>query len=153
MSTLEEAIVLAAKAHAGAKDKAGAPYILHPLRVMLRLHDDVERMVAVLHDVVEDTDWTLEGLLEAGFSETVVRAVERLTRRPEEPYDAFIRRAAEDPLSLRVKVADLEDNLDLTRLTRPTRRNQERLAKYREALRYLKGVEGQGNVPGNPHSP
>lgn len=84
MSTLERAIVIASLAHAKQADKAGAPYILHPLRVMLSVRGEEERIAAVLHDVVEDTPWTLEALREQGFSDAVVSAVDALTRRPSE---------------------------------------------------------------------
>lgn len=133
MSTLEEAIILAAKAHQGALDKAGAPYILHPLRVMLRMRTQTERIVAVLHDVLEDTDWTAQKLREAGFSEEILAALAYLTRNQGEPYDAFIRRAGSLPMARRVKLADLEDNLDPGRITRPNARDRERLAKYEQA--------------------
>ena len=119
MATLERAIAIAAEAHAGQRDKAGAPYILHPLRVMLRLGDPVDRIVAVLHDVVEDAPaWPLERLRAEGFSEEVLEAVERLTKRPGEDYEESIERAGAHPIARRVKVADLEDNMDLARLER-----------------------------------
>ncbi len=92
MSDLERAIHIAIEAHKGQKDKAGAPYILHPLRVMLRLDSDVEMMAAVLHDVVEDSRWTLKGLQEEGFPAQVIETVDYLTRRKQESYDQFIDR-------------------------------------------------------------
>lgn len=84
MANLEKAIEIAAKAHAGQLDKGGEPYILHPLRVMLRMNDNLERMAAVLHDVVEDSDITLEKLSEEGFSAEVIEAVAALTKLPGE---------------------------------------------------------------------
>lgn len=81
MSTLERAIEIAAAAHAGVPDKAGNPYILHPLRVMMRVSSPAERVVAVLHDVVEDTSWTLQALAAEGFAPDVVAAVDALTKR------------------------------------------------------------------------
>jgi len=137
VSTLEHAIALAARAHAGQVDKAGAPYILHPLRMALRLTDPEERIVAVLHDVVEDSDWTLAALRGEGFSEAVVAAVDAVTRRPHESYDEFVRRAAAHPIARRVKRADLEDNLDLSRIARPTPKDYARLDRYRRALTLL----------------
>lgn len=137
MSTLEHAIALAARAHAGQVDKAGEPYILHPLRMALRLTDPEDRIVAVLHDVVEDTDWTLAALRDEGFSEAVVTAVDAVTRRPDESYDDFVRRAALHPIGRRVKRADLEDNLDLSRIPHPTARDHARLERYRRALTLL----------------
>jgi (p)ppGpp synthase/HD superfamily hydrolase len=100
VTTLEHAISLAAKAHEGQTDKAGAAYILHPLRVMLSLNTLDERITGVLHDVVEDCDgWSLDRLRAEGFSEAVVEAVDSVTRRPSEDYEAFVRRVAADPHS------------------------------------------------------
>ena len=94
MSTLERAIRIAAEAHAGQTDKAGAPYILHPLRVMMSVEGDDARIAAVLHDLVEDTPWTFEDLRTEGFSDAVIAALESLTRREGEVYLDFCRRAA-----------------------------------------------------------
>ncbi len=137
---LENAIALAAKAHEGQVDKAGAPYILHPLRMMLRLSAPEERMAAVLHDVVEDCGIRLEDLRAAGFSEAVVAAVDALTRREHESYEEFVARAARDPIGRRVKLADLEDNSDLSRIAEPTARDFERLEKYRRAIAFLEAA-------------
>jgi (p)ppGpp synthase/HD superfamily hydrolase len=138
MSTLERAIAIAAKAHAGKVDKAGAPYILHPLRVMLKMETYEERMAAVLHDVVEDSDMTLEDLRNEGFSDTVVEAVDAVTLRIGEAYDDFVRRAARNPIGRRVKLADLEDNCDLSRIAHPTKEDYERLAKYQRAIESIR---------------
>ncbi|MGZ4808099.1 MAG: HD domain-containing protein [Thermoanaerobaculia bacterium] len=138
MSTLERAIEIAAGKHAGQTDKAGAPYILHPLRVMLRVSTNDERITAVLHDVVEDCGVTLEDLRAEGFSPDVLRAIESVTKREGESYDAFVARAAADPIGRRVKLADLEDNSDLTRIAIPTDRDRERVDKYARALQYLR---------------
>ena len=134
MSTLERAITIAAEAHAGQEDKAKAPYILHPLRVMLKLTTTEERIVGVLHDVVEDTDWTIEDLRSEGFSEDVLRGIESVTKRPGEDYEEFVDRAALDPIGRRVKRADLEDNSDLSRIAAPTDHDRERSEKYRRAI-------------------
>lgn len=138
--SLERAIAIAASAHAGQKDKAGAPYILHPLRVMLAQKTEAARIAAVLHDVVEDGEgWPLERLREEGFSAEVVEAVESVTKRLEEKADymAFIRRAGRHPIGREIKRADLEDNCDLSRIAQPTERDRERLEKYRRALELL----------------
>src|SRR5215471_17617407 len=97
MATLEKAIAIAARAHQGQKDKAGHPYILHPLRLMLRMESEAAMIAAVLHDVVEDTDVTIDHLREAGFSEEVLHAVECLTHQDGESYDAFIARVQTSP--------------------------------------------------------
>lgn len=150
MSDIETAIAIAVKAHAGQKDKTGQPYILHPLRVMFRLQKSVDQIVGVLHDVVEDTHGKLEPvafetLRRAGFSEEVVAAIEGVTKRldaagGEEKYEPFIERAASNPVSRRVKIADLEDNMDLRRLPQMTSKDQARLAKYLAAWRRLQEV-------------
>jgi len=137
VSTIERAIALAALAHVGQVDKAGAPYILHPLRVMLRLEGMEERIVAVLHDVVEDSDWTLERLRNEGFSEIILQAIDAVSRRPDEDYNEFIVRASKNSIGSRVKLADLEDNSDLSRLTEVTDRDLARLRKYQRGIAIL----------------
>jgi hypothetical protein len=143
MATLEQAIAFAAKAHEGQVDKAGEPYILHPLRVMLRVTTIEERIAAVLHDVVEDTEVTLEMLTNEGFSEAVVNAVESLTKRPDEDYDAFVLRAALNPIGRRVKLADLMENSDLSRIPIPTSKDHERVAKYSCAIARIRDLSGE----------
>lgn len=138
MPTLEDAIRLATEVHEWKKDKGGDPYILHPLRVMLRMGSDLERTVAVLHDVVEDSPYTLERLRDKGYSEEVVAAVDALTRRDSENYQEFIKRAARNPVARKVKIADLEDNMDIRRLQEVTDEAAERLRKYLKAWRDLR---------------
>jgi (p)ppGpp synthase/HD superfamily hydrolase len=140
MSSLERAIAIAAMAHEGQVDKGGAPYILHPLQVMLRLQDPEARTVAVLHDVVEDSPVSLEDLREQGFSEGVLSALEALTKREGEDYQAFVERAGRDPLARQVKLADLAENSDLSRIPAPSAKDLERVAKYRRAIDYLEGL-------------
>jgi (p)ppGpp synthase/HD superfamily hydrolase len=135
--TIEDAIVLAAQSHRGQVDKAGAPYILHPLRVMLRLKGEADRIAAVLHDVIEDTRITEEFLREQGYREEVLRALDALTRREGESYADFIERVAGNPLARRVKLADLADNLDASRLPEITHKDRERLARYQAAWERL----------------
>ena len=115
MPTVEDAIILAAKMHRGQVDKAGHPYILHPLRVMNRMTDDITRIIAVLHDVVEDSDTTLDDLRRMGYEERIVEAVDCLSRREDETYEAFIQRIKPNPLARRVKLGDLLDNMDMRR--------------------------------------
>ena len=133
MSNLEEAIALATRAHQGQTDKAGAPYIFHPLRIMQRMDSEEAKMVAVLHDVVEDTPVTLKELRALNFSETVVTAIDSLTRRAEESYEAFIERDKLTPLARKVKLADLDDNMDLQRLQHITDRDKQRWHRYAKA--------------------
>lgn len=134
---LAEAIALASEAHVNQTDKAGAPYILHPLRMMQRLDGETERTVAVLHDIVEDTPWTLDDLRAMGFSREVVEAVDCLTRRAEETYDEFIERAKGHPIARRVKLIDIEDNLNIMRLSELTDKDIERLRKYHRIRQLL----------------
>jgi len=134
MSTLERAIQIATEAHAGQVDKAGAPYIQHPMRVAFACPLGEARIVGVLHDVVEDTDWTLDGLRAEGFSETVLAGVDAVTRREGEAYMDFVDRAAKDPLGRVVKRADLLDNMDTARLGEITERDRSRLERYARAL-------------------
>ena len=134
---VEKAILLSAAAHRGQRDKAGAPYILHPLRMMMRMETPEAQMAAMLHDVVEDAGWTLEALRQAGFPEVVVAAVDHLTRRAEEPYEAFVVRAAQHPLARQIKKADLEDNMDLRRLRTLTDDDHARIARYLRAWQVL----------------
>jgi hypothetical protein len=115
----------------------GEAYILHPLRVMLAVRSSDERIVGVLHDLVEDTPWTLEQLRAEGFSGAVVEAVDAMTRREGEDYFDFVRRAGANPLARPVKVADLRDNLDLTRIAAPNQRDHDRCERYRQALALL----------------
>ena len=135
MSTLERAIAIAAEAHAGQLDKAGAPYILHPLRLMRNLSTADERIVAVLHDLVEDCpEWSFDRLTAEGFSGHVIVALKSVTKREGEDYESFVLRAATDPIGRRVKLADLRDNADLSRIASPTARDLERAEKYRRAI-------------------
>jgi (p)ppGpp synthase/HD superfamily hydrolase len=137
MSELENAIRIAVAAHQGQVDRAGQPYILHPLRVMARCQTTPERIVAVLHDVVEDTHWTFDDLRKEGFSEEIIQALECVTKREGEPYEDFVRRSAENRIATRVKLADLEDNMDLKRNEQVTTEDLPRLNKYLLAHRFL----------------
>jgi (p)ppGpp synthase/HD superfamily hydrolase len=137
MATLERAIEIAARVHAGQRDKAGEPYILHPLRVMLSLGGAHERMAAVLHDTVEDTPLTLEDLAREGFPPEVLEAVDALTKRDGERRPDAAARAVRNLIARAVKLADLKDNMDLSRLPDPTERDFARLGEYEEVRRLL----------------
>ena len=136
--TLERAIAIAAAAHAGQLDKGGAPYILHPLKVMLRMTTLEERIVAVLHDVVEDCDISLDDLRKEGFSEEVLTAIQSVTKVPGESYEDFVERAAQNPIGRVVKLADLEENSDLSRIASPSWEDLERIEKYRRVIGRLR---------------
>jgi hypothetical protein len=134
---------VAERAHQGQVDKAGAPYIGHPARVAARLSDDMARAVAWLHDVVEDTDVTLDELSALGFPPEVVCAVDAMTHRDGEERTTYYRRVAGDPLALRVKHADIADNSDPGRLASLDAATRERLAaKYATARRLLGAPDG-----------
>lgn len=139
MATLERAIAIAVEAHQGQRDKAGVTYVLHPLRVMLRLESETARITGVLHDVVEDSSWTLEGLAGEGFNAEILAALECLTKRDGEAYEAFIERVMTNALAREVKKADLLDNLELLRLPHLEEKDLRRLAKYHRAWKVLQG--------------
>lgn len=140
MNALERAIVIAAKAHDGQFDRQGEHYILHPLRVMLAGTTEAERVVGVLHDVVEDTPVSLLNLDEEGFAWEIVEAVRALTHTDDEPYEEYIDRVAENPLARTVKIADLKDNM--ARKDGLGRAARERLmGRYTAALAKLEGKE------------
>ncbi|QAT63037.1 MULTISPECIES: GTP pyrophosphokinase [Tissierellales] len=130
---LDKAILVASTAHQGQIDKAGEPYILHPLRVMFTRRTETERICAVLHDVIEDTNITLDYLKNEGFSEDILSALDALTRRENETYDEFIDRILRNKIACYVKLADLSDNMDLTRIANPTKKDYKRIEKYRKA--------------------
>ena len=130
---LEDAIAIAAEAHRGQTDKAGAPYILHPLRMMIRMKTEAEMITAILHDVVEDSSWTIERLREKGFSKEVLVAVECVTNRSGENYEQFIERAGKNLIARRVKIADLEDNMNILRIGEIKPKDLERLEKYHKS--------------------
>lgn len=136
---VEKAIEIALAAHQGQVDKANEPYILHPLRVMSKLDGENERVVGVLHDVVEDTDVTLSDLIEAGFNREVIAAIDALTRKTGETYNDYISRVLTNSLACVVKLVDLEDNLN--RSIEDTEMQSELFARYEKAkMRLIKGV-------------
>lgn len=140
MSTLVRAIEIATEAHKGQYDKAGNDYIGHPLRVMEMGKTENEKIVGVLHDVVEDTDWTFEALAAEGFSEEVIAALRCVTKLSEnENYDDFIERVKKNPLAVAVKINDLSDNMDIRRLPYLSDKDVKRLKKYLKAYKRLVG--------------
>lgn len=135
---LNKAIEIATKAHEGQVDKAGQPYIGHPLRVMSMGSTDEEKIVGVLHDVVENSDWTFEQLIAEGFSTEIIKALRCVTKLSEnEPYDKFIQRIKTNPLAVKVKINDLTDNMDIRRLTYISEKDIKRLRKYLKAYKQL----------------
>lgn len=142
MNKLGEMIALAAEGHAEQTDKAGKAYILHPIRMMMRLRTDDEElmMIAIGHDLIEDTKLEICELYEYGFSDRVIAGIRDLTRNPGETYDSFIRRCALNDDARIVKIEDLRDNSDITRLKGIGKKDIERMEKYHRAFLYLSGV-------------
>ena len=140
---LEKAVKLAEKAHAGQVDKGGQPYILHAKRVMERCGTEEEKITAILHDVMEDTPYTPDDLRREGFSEEILASLLCLTHREGEAYMAYIERVCENPLAVRVKCADLEDNMDLRRIPEPAEQDFARLEKYQRAKARIEEALGR----------
>ncbi|MDD4842947.1 MAG: GTP pyrophosphokinase [Anaerotignum sp.] len=138
---LEKAIILAANAHMGQLDKGGHPYILHPMRVMLGCKTLDQKIVAILHDTLEDSELTADDLIKEGFSKTIVDAVVCLTRKKGEDYMDYIQEIAKNPLASAVKLSDLADNMDLKRLPGLTPRDFQRLERYLRAQLILENAQ------------
>ena len=139
-ATLIDAIRLALDHHGETMDIAGhEPYLLHPLRVMLRLRTQDERIAGVLHDVVEDSEWSLDDLAAEGFSSQVLAAVDALTKRAGESRVSAARRAVRDPIATAAKLADNAENMDLSRIAEPTAKDHARMEVYAEVRAILLG--------------
>ena len=142
MNTAEQSMVdlalsIARKAHEGQLDKAGVAYIEHPIYVASQVDTEEEKAVALLHDVIEDSPVSAEELLQAGLPETVVTAVQVLTKKKEQDYQTYLETVKKNPLARVVKLADLEHNSDLSRLSSITEKDRERLKKYKKAIDFL----------------
>lgn len=137
MSTIERAIEIAARAHAGQVDKAGAPYIFHPLRLMFAVKTLEQKMAAILHDVVEDTDVTFDYLRAEGFSSEIINAIKALTKADGEARLDAAKRAAADPIAHIVKLADVTDNMDISRIVNPSKKDYDRLIEYAQVKELL----------------
>jgi len=135
--TVGKTLRIAVKAHRGQLEGHGLPYALHPIRIMLRMRTNDERIVALLHDVVEHSAWTFKDLRKEGFRGRIVRAVEHLTKRPGEDYDDYIARVRPHRLARAVKIGDLRDNLEQCRGPRQTAKDRRRIARYKAALAKL----------------
>jgi (p)ppGpp synthase/HD superfamily hydrolase len=141
---LASAIALAAIAHQRQVDKAGQPYILHPIHVMGQMQNDADRICAILHDVMEDTDKTAKDLELLGIDEREINVLQALTRNKGESYKEFIVRLSSYSAAVRVKIADLRHNMDLMRLSAVTSGDLTRLVQYHTALRCLQSVDPIG---------
>lgn len=142
----KKAIRLAFEAHAGQYDKSGLPYILHPIHLAEQMTDELSTVCAVLHDVVEDTSWTLAELEQEGFPEEVIQVIRLLTHCPSLSYLEYIRQLSSNPTARKVKLADLRHNSDLSRLETVDQKALNRVEKYRQAIRFLEEIEE--DVPG-----
>jgi (p)ppGpp synthase/HD superfamily hydrolase len=135
---LERAIEIAVQAHKGQIDKAKMPYVTHLFSVMNRGQSLNEKIVGVLHDLIEDTSWTLEMLRNEGFSEEIIEAVRCITKlSDEEDYSVYLNRVKSNPLALRVKLHDLQDNMNILRMEKLTEKDMIRLNKYLKTYRIL----------------
>lgn len=133
----DRALRIAIRAHEGQQDKSGREYVMHPIRVAERCKDTRAKIVALLHDTIEDTDVTIEYLRKEGFPEEIIDAVLSVTKQDGENYEDFVRRAAKNAIGKEVKIADLEDNMDIRRLIEIKEEDVARLRKYLSAWQYL----------------
>ncbi len=134
---LELAIAIAHKAHAHQIDKAGQPYIGHPLTVMAQMDTLESQIVAVLHDAIEDSDLTIEKLTVQGFPEIITEALLAITKFDGELYEDYILRVKSNPIARKVKIADVTHNMDISRIANPTDKDFQRLKKYKKVLKEL----------------
>ena len=137
MATLDKAIQIAVSAHAGQVDKGGQPYVLHPLRVMFSVENPHERLAAVLHDVVEDTAVTIDDLTNEGFPAEVLDAIQALTKLSGESRLDAAKRAVQNTIARKVKLADVADNMDMNRIPNPTAKDYARLREYEDVRKIL----------------
>ena len=131
-----KAIKIAFDAHMGQVDKAGVPYILHPIHLAEQMETEEECIVALLHDTVEDTDITFEQL-EKEFSKTVIDALRLLTHEKHVEYMEYVKKIKDNPIARKVKLADLHHNSDITRLLEVTSKDLKRIEKYKKAINFL----------------
>ena len=137
MANLQRALEIAVEAHRGQLQKDGLPYVLHPIKLMQSVCTFEEQVAALLHDVVEDTDWTLDNLRDEGFTQPILNAVECLTHSEGVSYEDYIEGISKDPIARSVKLADLSDNMDLRRLPALKAKDLVRMEKYHKAWQRL----------------
>ena len=136
----KKALCIAYKAHEGQVDKTGIPYIFHPFHLAESMTDENSTIVALLHDVIEDTDWTIDDLEKEGFNEDILTALKLMTHNPAEPYMDYISRLSTCPVARQVKLADLYHNSDQTRVENPDEKMLKRWEKYDRTIQLLKSV-------------
>ena len=130
----KRALSLCFEAHKDQKDKSGLPYVFHPFHLAEQMEDEETTVVALLHDVIEDTEYTIEDLQKAGFTQNVISAIALMTHNPQMPYMEYVRAIKSNPIARAVKLADLRHNSDMTRLDIITQRDEERAQKYLDAI-------------------
>jgi len=133
----KKALMLCFEAHKSQTDKSGMPYVFHPFHLAEQMPDETTTIVALLHDVVEDTDYTFDDLTSMGFDSFVIEALKLMTHEDGVPYLHYVREIKKNPIATAVKLADLHHNSDLTRLDTVDKKALERVEKYREAIRIL----------------
>lgn len=138
---LEKAILISTEAHKGQIDKAGDPYIMHLIRVMMKGENEDEKICGILHDIVEDTDWTFQQLEKEGFPKEIIDAIKCVTKIEGESYSEFIERISKNKLAVKVKLNDLEDNMNIKRLKTITDKDIERIEKYKKYYNILKELQ------------
>lgn len=138
----KRALKLCFAAHKDQTDKSGLPYVFHPFHLAEQMPDELTTVVALLHDVVEDTPYTLEDLAKLGFPQKVLSSLARLTHDPSVPYLDYVAALKEDPIARQVKLADLRHNSDLTRLDHVDEKARQRAEKYAAAIRLLEQPDG-----------
>lgn len=131
------AIAIATRAHDGQFDKAGKPYISHPLTVMAQMDTLESKIVAVLHDAIEDSDLKITDLVQQGFPDFIVKAIAAITKLDGEAYEDYILRVKSNAIARKVKIADLTHNMDISRIANPTEKDFQRLEKYQKVLQEL----------------
>lgn len=136
---INEALKIAQKAHKGQKDKGGNDYLLHPVTVALHCDTEKERIVALLHDVIEDSDMSLEDL--SIFDKDIIEAVIAITRREDQSREDYIKQVCSNEIARKVKIADLANNMDLSRIENITQKDLDRIERYKKELEYLKGLD------------
>lgn len=136
MNLKELALKIAETAHKGQIDKAGKPYINHPIKVASIFEDDASYIIAILHDVVEDSNVTISDLINYGFPTNITDALEAITKRGES-YEEYLKKVKSNALATRVKIEDLRHNMDLSRIPTPMKKDFDRIKKYEYAIKYL----------------
>lgn len=135
----QKALKLCFEAHKNQVDKSGMPYVFHPFHVAEQMTDEATTIVALLHDVVEDTDYTLEDLAAEGFGKDILEAVALMTHEDDVPYLDYVAKLKDNPIARAVKLADLAHNSDLSRIGEIDDKTRERLEKYKKAMELLEG--------------